>query len=106
MCWILPARNPLWRDETGTYWIVKDGITDVISRWYYWTNWSPYYLIEWLAVHVGGKSEFAMRFPSFAATCLAAFLIYRLGTRLWDRETGVLGALVFTVMPDVAFAAG
>jgi len=43
VCWILPLRNPLSRDETGTYWIVKDGDVDVVSRSFYWTNWSPYY---------------------------------------------------------------
>ena len=106
VCWVLPLRNPLSRDETGTYWIVKDGVADVVSRSYYWTNWSPYYLIEWIAVHAGGKSELAMRLPSIAAMCLAAFLLFRIGARLWDREAGLLAVLVFAVMPAVGFAAG
>ncbi|HEX7798469.1 MAG TPA: glycosyltransferase family 39 protein [Vicinamibacterales bacterium] len=106
VCWILPLRNPLSRDETGTYWIVKDGVIDVISRSYYWTNWSPYYLIEWMAVHAGGTSALVMRLPSIAAMCLAAFLLFRIGTRLWDREAGLLAVLVFAVMPAIGFAAG
>jgi len=106
ICWIFPTRNPLSRDEIGTLWIVKDSVADVWSRSYYWTNWSPYYAIEWLAVHAGGNSEFVMRLPSVAAMGLAAFLVYRIGARLWDREAGLLAALVFAVMPDVGFAAG
>jgi len=106
VCWILPLRNPLSRDETGTYWIVKDGVVDVVSRSFYWTNWSPYYLVEWIAVQAGGKSELVMRLPSIAAMCLAAFLLFRVGARLWDREAGLLAVLVFAVMPAVGFAAG
>jgi len=67
ICWIFPTRNPLSRDEIGTLWIVKDSVADVWSRSYYWTNWSPYYAIEWLAVHAGGNSELVMRLPSVAA---------------------------------------
>ena len=106
VCWVLPIRNPLSRDETGTYWIVKDGISDAVARSYYWTNWSPYYLIEWFAVHVGGANELVMRVPSVVAMCLAAFLLSRIGALLWDKEAGLLAALVFAVMPDVGFAAG
>jgi mannosyltransferase len=106
VCWILPIRHPLSRDETGTFWIVKDSISDVVSRSYYWTNWSPYYLIEWLAVHAGGTSELVMRLPSVAAMSLAAYLLFRIGSRIWDREAGFLAAIVFAVMPDVGFAAG
>ena len=106
VCWILPARHPLSRDEIGTLWIVKDRLADVVSRAYYWTNWSPYYLIEWPAVHLGGTSEFAMRLPSVLAMGLAAFLLFRIGRRLWDAEAGLLAVAVFSVMPDIGFAAG
>jgi mannosyltransferase len=106
VCWILPTRHPLSRDEIGTFWIVKDSLADAVSRSYYWTNWSPYYLIEWPAVHIGGTSEFVMRLPSVAAMALAAFLVFCIGRRLWDEEAGVLAALVFSVMPDIGFAAG
>jgi len=41
ICWIVPTRNPLWPDETGTYWIVKDGIASVFQRSYYWSSFSP-----------------------------------------------------------------
>src|SRR5439155_5849910 len=97
-CWAIPATHPLFRDETGTYWIVKDGIAAVVARSYYWTNWSLYYLVEWFVVHGVGKTEFIMRLPSILSMAVAAFFIFLIGRRLWDQEAGLLAALVFAVM--------
>jgi len=103
--WVWPARLSIWIDEAGTYWIVKDGLAQVFERSYYWSNFSPYYLVAWLAVQVGGQSELLMRVPSLLAMGAAAVFIYRIGTRLGDEETGVLAAGVFAVIFEVAFAA-
>jgi 4-amino-4-deoxy-L-arabinose transferase-like glycosyltransferase len=44
---------------------------------------------------LGGIDEWAARLPSAFSTVLAMLLIEWLGTRLYDRRTGLLGALVF-----------
>lgn len=44
---------------------------------------------------LGGIDEWAARLPSALSTVLAMLLIERLGARLYDPRTGLLGALVF-----------
>lgn len=105
ICWLLPTRDSLWLDETGTYWIVKDSLRSVFDRSYYWSNFSPYYLVAWLAVHLGGQNEVVIRLPSIIAMFVAAFFVYRIGTRLGDEETGLLAVAVFVSIQGVSYAA-
>jgi 4-amino-4-deoxy-L-arabinose transferase-like glycosyltransferase len=105
VCWLLPTRDSLWLDETGTYWIVKDSIRSVFERSYYWSNFSPYYLVAWPAVHLGGHNEIIIRLPSIIAMGVATFFIYRIGTRLCDEETGLVAAAVFVAIQGVSYAA-
>ncbi len=54
---------------------------------------------------LGGIDEWAARLPSAVAGLLALLLIYLLGTRLYERRTGLIGALVFaTALQIVARA--
>jgi 4-amino-4-deoxy-L-arabinose transferase-like glycosyltransferase len=98
ICWLLPTRDSLWLDETGTYWIVKDSIRSVFERSYYWSNFSPYYLVAWPAVHLGGQNEIVIRLPSIIAMSVATFFVYRIGTRVCEEETGLLAAAVFVAI--------
>jgi hypothetical protein len=105
ICWIRPINDPLWLDEMGTYWVVKDSLRSTLERSFYWSNWSPFFLIEWLVVRVSGKSEIAMRLPSVLCMAIAAVFVDRIAARWWDEEAGLLAAAVFAGMPDIAFAA-
>jgi uncharacterized membrane protein len=105
-CWIIPAAiNSLWLDETGTYWIAKDRLRDVFSRSYYWSNFSPYYVLAYLAIHLGGVNELLIRMPSIICMAMAAFFIYRIGTRVADEDVGLGAAVLFSVIHEVAFSA-
>ena len=53
-----------------------------------------YFMIAWVARRVGGISEIALRVPSVIAMALATYLLYRLGRRLFDAETGLIAAVV------------
>jgi 4-amino-4-deoxy-L-arabinose transferase-like glycosyltransferase len=44
---------------------------------------------------LGGVDEWAARLPSAVSGLLALLLLHRLGTWLYDRRTGLMGALVF-----------
>ena len=106
LLWVLPMRSSLWLDETGTFWVVKDSIADTVARAGYWSGSSPlYYLAAWLAVHLGGASEIILRLPSLVSMAAATVLLVFVGTRLVDRETGLLGALVFACFQETVFAA-
>ena len=49
-----------------------------------------------------GTSEIVLRLPSLFAVLLAAWLLFRLGEHLFDRETGILAVAVFTSLHPVA----
>jgi 4-amino-4-deoxy-L-arabinose transferase-like glycosyltransferase len=54
---------------------------------------------------LGGIDELAARLPSALSGLLALFLIYLMATRLYDRRTGLLGALVFATSLQIAIRA-
>jgi mannosyltransferase len=104
--WIPPLSSSLWVDETGTFWMASGSLAQTISRCLHWPGQSPLYgAIVWAAMKIGGQSEVAMRLPSVAAMALTAFLLYRLGVRILDRQAALLATLVFVALHDVAFAA-
>jgi hypothetical protein len=105
--WALPLRSSLWLDETGTVWLIRGGLFDSLSRSFRFQGGSPlYYIVEWTTAQILGKSELALRAPSFVAMVVAAWLLYRLGCKLFDPGAGALAAVVFVAMPSMAFAAG
>src|ERR1041385_317741 len=105
--WLLPLKASFWLDETATFWIIKDGLSNLVSRAIYWSGQSPfYYLVAWLALQMGGLQTIVLRMPSIIAMALAAYWLYKLATRLLDAETAPLAVLVFVCLEQVAFAAG
>jgi mannosyltransferase len=104
--WILPIRSSFWLDETGTFWVIKDGVGNLLHRSIDWAGQSPlYYLTAWLALAIGGQREWALRLPSLMALIIAAWLLYKLAARLFDPESARLTLLCFACSGPVAFAA-
>ena len=104
--WVLPMRSSFWLDETATFWVVKDGLANLLLR----SNWagsqSPlYYLTAWLALAAGGRHEWVLRLPSLIALMVAAWLLYRLAQHLFDPASARLAVLSFACSGAVAFAA-
>src|SRR5690242_13579321 len=63
--WLVPLRSSLWLDETGTYWLIKDGVPSIIHRTFDFQGQSPlYYLIAWASNRLFPRSEIALRLPS------------------------------------------
>lgn len=104
--WLRPIGSSFWLDETGTYWVIKDSLAETIDRaWRFQGQTPAYYVIAWFARFVGGPSEIALRLPSVLATATATFLVYRLGHRMFDHGTGVLSAIIFASLGNVAYIA-
>jgi len=65
-------------------------------------------LLYWgaaLGYKLFGINEAGARFPSALSATICVFLLYWLGTRLWDRTTGFVAALIFaTSIGGFAFA--
>jgi hypothetical protein len=106
LLWAPPLRSSFWLDETGTFWVIKDGISNLVDRSMNWSSQSPlYYLTAWVALAAGGKHEWILRLPSLAAALAAAWFLYRLAARLFDGTTARLAVLVFACSEPVVFAA-
>ena len=96
MIWAPHLAHSLWLDETLTYWVVKDGLWDAVTRGVQFQSQPAYYIVIWLWTRIMGASEIALRLPSLVSVLAACAALARLGTRLTgDREFGLLGAVVF-----------
>lgn len=58
-----------------------------------------YFVLLHFFIRFAGESDLALRLPSVLWAVLLVPLLYRLGTRLWDRSIGLLAALWGTLSP-------
>ncbi len=104
--WLLPLRSGFWLDETGTAWAIRGTVGDVIAHCLQWPSQMPLYsLIEWAVSQIAGMREWALRLPSVFAMAGAAWMLYRLGRRLLDRQAALLATVIFACSEPVYFAA-
>jgi len=94
----------LWRDEVDALRFSTAPWPEVLSNltrpgW----NGPLYFLLlrGWIALT--GTSEYAMRFFSLTFGVLGVPLVYALGCRLFDRQTGLLTALLAAASPYLAW---
>jgi len=93
--WLPRLPGSLWVDETTTAWTVSTSFGQMLDRSVEFQSMSPtYFSLAWLARRLGGTSEIALRIPSVIAMALATYLLYRLGRRLFEAETGLIAAVV------------
>jgi uncharacterized membrane protein len=104
--WIRPLPSSLWIDETGTWWVVKDGVRDAIHRSLDVQGESPlYYLMAWITREIAGPHEWALRLPSLVLMIGSAALLFRFARRIVDDEYARIALVGFIVWPAVSFAA-
>ena len=104
--WLRPIASSLWIDELGTWWVVKDGVRDVVNRSLEIQGQSPlFYLFAWVIRQIAGPREWALRLPSLALATATAALLYRLAKRMVDAECARLAVLMFVVWPAIMIAA-
>ncbi|MFI1092174.1 glycosyltransferase family 39 protein [Streptomyces sp. NPDC020917] len=63
---------------------------------------APYYVLMHLWVSVAGSSAVMLRLPSLLAMTATAAALALLGRRMFDAPTGLIGGLVFAVLPATA----
>lgn len=104
--WLPPLTSCLWRDETVTWWVVKDGLAPALTRSARFQPWSPLYMaVEWAVVAVLGGGEAALRLPSLAAMAGAAAMLYAAARRLFGEEPAWLATLAFAASSEASFYA-
>ena len=99
--WLIAIRAPLWLDETGSYWQISAGFSKIWSRQY--ISFPAYTYILWLSTKILGTSEIALRIPSVLAMLGAVYLLYLGARELFDRDTAMVAAVVFSLHPIVIF---
>jgi hypothetical protein len=103
--WLRPIASSFWEDELVTWWVIDGSFREMLHRSYALQGQSAlYYPVAWVMRHIGDQ-EWVLRLPSLIALVGAAFLLFRLATRLLDREFGRLTVLVFVLWPGIAFEA-
>lgn len=104
--WVPLLDEPFWLDETGTWWFARSAFLDALDRAGRFQAGSfLFHAIEWPFAAVFGRNEVALRVPPFVASLLSTWMVYRLGTRLFDRGVGALGAICFVPMTWVIIQA-
>ncbi len=86
--WLRPIASSFWEDELVTWWVIDGSFREMLHRSYAFQGQTAlYYPVAWLVRQIGDK-EWVLRLPSLIAIVIAAFLLFRLATRLLDREFG------------------
>lgn len=101
--WLIPIRAPLLLDETGSYWQISAGFSQIWAR--HMLSFPGYTWLLWASSKVIGTSEAALRVPSILAMLGAAYLFYQAARELFDREVAIIAAGVFCIHPIIIFEA-
>ena len=102
--WFVAIRAPLWLDETVSYFLIKGGFREIMSR-QGWPTVPAHSYILWLWTKFAGTSEIALRIPEILAMLGAVYLLYRAARELFDKDLALIAAVFFCVHPLVIFAA-
>ena len=101
--WFIALRAPLRLDETGSYWQISKGFSEIISRQGS-LSFPAYSYILWFSTKIIGTSEIALRVPSILAMMGAVYLLYLAARELFERDIAFIAAVIFSLDPIVVFA--
>lgn len=103
--WFLAIRAPLWLDETGSYWQISGGFSQIWPRQAMALAFPAYSYLLWCWSRLFGTGEAALRCLSISAMLAAAYIFYLCARELFDRELSAVALIVFLIDPLVAFEA-
>ena len=87
----------LWFDEAFSVWVSKMGLLQIIQTTAVDVHPPFYYFILHYWMSVFGDSEFAVRLLSALFGLLAIPIIYLVGRQLFDKEVGLVAALILAL---------
>jgi hypothetical protein len=107
LLWIVPLGSSLGLDESGNWWVVKDGVREMLVRARLWPGGQSvlFNLFVIGARSIGGDSDIVMRIPSLLMMMGTLVLIYRLGQRLAGPLAAMFSCLIFVAMREVIYVA-
>jgi len=90
-------RTSLWNDEAASWFAAHQPFWNMIQATANDNSPPLYNLILYTTIRLFGDSEIALRLPSVIFAIANIYLLYRLGTVLWDRLTGVFAAALLAL---------
>ena len=102
--WFIAVRAPLRLDETGSYWQIYKGFSEILARQGS-LSFPAYSYILWFSTKIIGTSEIALRLPSILAMMGAVYLLYLAAREIFERDIAFIAAVIFCLDPIVIFAA-
>lgn len=103
--WFLPFRSGLSVDETGSWWQISEGFSQIWPRGGVALSFPAYTYILWAWTRVTGTSEVALRSLSVLAMMGAAYLLYLAARELFKPDAALFAAITFCIHPIIAYAA-
>ena len=101
--WFVAIRAPLWLDETLSFYVIRRGFGQIISRQGGLAS-PAYYCILLLWTKIAGTGEITLRIPSILAMLAAIYILFLAARELFGDDNALIAATVFFVNPIVIFA--
>jgi len=101
--WFIAIRAPLWIDETGGYWQICAGFSQIWPRHFVTLSSPEHAFILWFSTKLIGTSEVALRIPSLITMLGAVYALYLAARELFDRDIAIIAATVFCLHPVIVF---
>ena len=89
----------LWNDEGVSLRFASMEETRIVKQSEDDFNYPTYYLILHYWVALFGDSDFSLRVPSALAGVLAVLAMYKMGSLLFGRATGIMASLILALSP-------
>jgi len=91
------SAESLWMDECDSIRIIRTGLSGIFTYSTNSVNPPLYFIILHFWVRLCGESEFTLRFPSVIFGVLSIIMIYKVGSKIFNKKTGLLSALLLTL---------
>lgn len=94
------GKNSFWYDEIVHLKVSQYNVIDLLTAKKFDFGDPPlYFVILHYWIKIFGTSEFSVRFPSLIFGVASVFFIYFLGKKLFNKEVGLVSALLMSISP-------
>ena len=97
--------DSIWSDEWYSIWLARHNVFDIVNLTSVDVHPPLYYLILHYFITVFGDTELSTRLLSMVFGLCSIFMIYVVGSQIFNKEVGLLSSLLLAVSPvHIAFS--